>query len=763
MRRILLTLTLLGTTLSATQASIVFTEQFSYADGGLITNSAGMWNNNSGIAGSLLVSNGWLQVAGDTTGRTEDAYHPLPGGPFETNSGTVLYTSYTVNFSNPPSTLAGTYFSHFNGTNVSSIYRGRVWAALTNFTAQTSAAPGNFFLYVVANAGGTANGDSNGTNMWPNELQTNVNYTVVTRYEVGTTRSTLWVGTNAAAMQESDPSIEDQFYATNVPVSILGYQFRQATGEGNLQVDDLKVGTLFSDVAGSGGGPVNNPPSISPVANQASVPMNTTIGPINFAVLDTETPAVELVVTAASSNTNLVPNGPSNLILATNNPGGGDRSITIVPANNQQGVSTITLGVSDGTNAFSRGFTVTLGQPSFITTKIPNQILPMGSPATPTAALPFTVWDYETPESLTVSAASSNPGLIPSGNVLVSGTGTNRTVTVTPVAGTNGYARVTLTVSDGILSSSNSFYVTVYPQIGVVLSDDFGYPDGLFATDGTYQWLFNGTFGTGSNDNFIVSGQLHNAYTNYDDIYAQFTNANGRIIFNTGQTNDELNVPASYAGGVLYAKFTITSVQLPFEQGTYFAGFETPPTSTTLKGRVAVTNGAAPGTYRIGVSAATTLPSAIFPRDLNLNTPYKVVVRYTVPTGDTALWIDPAYETSQNVTAADTTSGSAMGRFQFRQASGTNYNPGVFHVDDLVVGTAFTDVVPYVPPPSPPTLNVSFSGGQMTLQWSDSRFSLYSSPVLTAPPSSWTLVPGVSPITVTPTGSQQYYLLRFDF
>ena len=82
---------------------------------------------------------------------------------------------------------------------------------------------------------------------------------------------------------------------------------------------------------------------------------------------------------------------------------------------------------------------------------------------TSTGAVPFTVGDAETPAgSLTVTAASSNPALIPVSGIAIGGSGANRTVTVTPGAGQSGSATITLTVhDDGGLTASDTFVLTV--------------------------------------------------------------------------------------------------------------------------------------------------------------------------------------------------------------------------------------------------------------------------------------------------------------
>src|SRR5207244_215135 len=76
----------------------------------------------------------------------------------------------------------------------------------------------------------------------------------------------------------------------------------------------------------------------------------------------------------------------------------------------------------------------------------------------------FTVGDVDTAlASLTVSGSSSNPALVPNGNIVFGGSGANRTVTITPAANQTGVATLTVAVSDGQLSTSTSFQLTVNP------------------------------------------------------------------------------------------------------------------------------------------------------------------------------------------------------------------------------------------------------------------------------------------------------------
>src|SRR5205823_6672922 len=85
--------------------------------------------------------------------------------------------------------------------------------------------------------------------------------------------------------------------------------------------------------------PVNDPPIISTIGAQA-INEDTTSSPIAFSVGDPETPPSALTVSATSSNPILVPN--ANLQLGGS---GGSRTLTIIPAPNQNGSATITVKV----------------------------------------------------------------------------------------------------------------------------------------------------------------------------------------------------------------------------------------------------------------------------------------------------------------------------------------------------------------------------------------------------------------------------------
>ena len=84
----------------------------------------------------------------------------------------------------------------------------------------------------------------------------------------------------------------------------------------------------------------------------------------------------------------------------------------------------------------------------------------------PLGPLAFTVGDAETPaSSLTLTLACSDTNLVPLANIILGGGGTNRTLTITPATNQSGSATITITVSDGQAAASDSFVLTVVPQL----------------------------------------------------------------------------------------------------------------------------------------------------------------------------------------------------------------------------------------------------------------------------------------------------------
>jgi arylsulfatase A-like enzyme len=95
---------------------------------------------------------------------------------------------------------------------------------------------------------------------------------------------------------------------------------------------------------------------------------------------------------------------------------------------------------------------------------IPDQFVGAGTAA---ADILFFVGDTETPAgSLAVTATSLNTVLVPAANIVLGGSGTDRTLTVTPAVNQGGSATIVVTVSDGVLAATDTFILTVTEGTG---------------------------------------------------------------------------------------------------------------------------------------------------------------------------------------------------------------------------------------------------------------------------------------------------------
>lgn len=79
--------------------------------------------------------------------------------------------------------------------------------------------------------------------------------------------------------------------------------------------------------------------------------------------------------------------------------------------------------------------------------------------------MPFSIDDAETPSSLNVIAYSHNPSLVPNSNISIGGSGTNRTISVTPKTNTSGFAIIYVKVDDGLSESIEEFALYVGPDL----------------------------------------------------------------------------------------------------------------------------------------------------------------------------------------------------------------------------------------------------------------------------------------------------------
>jgi hypothetical protein len=223
-----------------------------------------------------------------------------------------------------------------------------------------------------------------------------------------------------------------------------------------------------------------------------------------------------------------------------------------------------------------------------------------------------------------------------------------------------------------------------------LLNEPFDYPNGALGSP----WVIH----SGSIALNVVSGS---AFIDQGDT------SSGRADLNRLFDNGVTFNPATDNTTSLYASFTVNFSALPFAAGTnlygsYFAHFKS-SAANEFYGRVgATTEGAAPGAFRLSLANETWNSAATVehPTDLFLNTTYQVVLRLSLDTDQSTLWINPVDESSAGVTATDAIgyASGAINAFALRQGTtGSAPNdgaPGDLYLDNLLVGTTFFSVIP---------------------------------------------------------------------
>ena len=678
--------------LANSHANLVFSDSFTYPDGNLVGAAGSPWNAHDAPANlPVQVISGQARIAASSASAQDINTSSMPGGPF-TSVGptTALYVSFTVRFTALPNPQ-GSYVAHFNTTGN---FRCRIWASTANATA------GTFRLGVGNNSASTAASGQVAT-----DLALNTDYPIVVRYELATGLSKIWL--NPATENDASVSASD---APAVPLpNISAFAFRQANGIGIMLIDNLIIGTAFTDVVGG-----NLPPTISPIATQ-SIPRNGNTGPLGFAVGDDHTPAGNLTLSGSSDNQSLVPDG--NITFGGS---GGSRSVIVTPVAGQQGQANITLTVNDGSTAAATSFLLKVGAPTV--NPVANQITSMNTVLGPLA---FAVADAEEGSgALVVTATSSNQRLLPANNFGLGGSGGNRMLTLVPANGETGLTTVTITADDGHQTATTSFLLTVHPVLGLMISDDFNRANASLV-DEVVWFNHSGFFG----ETEIVGNRLALSQHLIEDVSHRL--AGGTILPIEG-------------GYVFFASFVANFSELPTGAGTYFAHFK--DDAFRFKARiVATTAGASTGTLRLGISSESDsiAPESRHPTDLNLNTDYLVVIRLNAATGESRLWVNPSAEASGFVNSTDAPLGAPVQSFAFRQSGppSATAGMGVLTVDGLKVGTAFRNVVSNLPVP----LGFTVNNTTIRLSWPAGQgYLLRRATSLPAAPANWSNVPFIN-------------------
>ena len=194
-------------------------------------------------------------------------------------------------------------------------------------------------------------------------------------------------------------------------------------------------------------------------------------------------------------------------------------------------VQAVDAGFAGSPFALESSFTITNARP--LISAVSNQVTVPGRTTPP---ISFTVSDFETPANeLVLSRSSSDPALVPNGNIVFGGSGSNRTVILTPTAGRSGTATITIGVTDGgglLASTQFDVVVQTFTEISVGLPsvtssgasawgdyDNDGDLDIALAGSGvSYTTVYRNNGGVFSNQNFTLPNRNDNdlAWLDYD-------------------------------------------------------------------------------------------------------------------------------------------------------------------------------------------------------------------------------------------------------
>jgi uncharacterized protein YjdB len=194
------------------------------------------------------------------------------------------------------------------------------------------------------------------------------------------------------------------------PNKFIVGQFNNGTWSYPTSVDFDLNDTKATGVSGFGdfqiGQLIATPPTISSINNQ-TICGNTATDPLSFVVGDAQTSAGNLVITASSNNTDLVPN--SNIVFAGS---GSNRTVTISPAMGQSGTDSITITVTDSLGlSASTSFVLTVN-PSPNLSQISGQnTICVGQASALSDITPGFIWSSDNTAVATVDQSGNVTGI----------------------------------------------------------------------------------------------------------------------------------------------------------------------------------------------------------------------------------------------------------------------------------------------------------------------------------------------------------------
>lgn len=608
-------------------------------------------------------------------------------------SSTIAYASFIVNATNLSAST--NYFAHFHVN--STTFRARVFAAGPGVAANT-------WRLGIAAAGGAGTHKT-----FPLDLATNVDYRVVISYDTVNFLGTLWVD----PVDATDANVLTTDATT--AATLIGFGFRQASPNPAVQVDNLYAGNAFADV---------NVGAVKPATVYTQPPAGPTT------VFTGNNYTMSCVGGGAGTVTFQWRRGGVNIADDANHVGTTSNVLSLVSAIVGQSGNYQCVVTSTTNSIFSSSVTSSVAQVTVSAAPVPPSFI--------TQPVSQTVFSGQ---NVTFSTTVASPGNVTyqwkSNNVnLVGENGPTLTLNNVTAAYSGVQYRVGVTndvVPNGILSTNAVLTVNNPPAVSVAFVRSLVDPVTLQAAPGSTQpYSITGTITTFTN---ITSGNTSSYYlqdgTGGINIFATFGStfrpAQGDIVTFVG-------VVSSFGSGLelladtvnrTYTSYSILSSGNPLPASKVIPfnltnAYTFPFIATNLAGsRVTLTNvyfgtnaGAIIGGGNITVTNASGTPFFLTFFSLDLDT-----AGQTLPT------------------FAASVTGVLYGNHP-------NYSVGV---------TKFSDI--YSPPPAIP-LGVTYSGGNLTFDWSDPSFKLQCATNVLGP---YNTIVGATTGFITNTLSAQMY------
>jgi len=217
-------------------AGSLMSEDFSYADGGLVAVSGGNWNNHSGTGTDIQVVSG--TAVGSMTQFPDD--NRLLTSPRSSTDKT--YACFSLVIPTPTAPLVCNYFAHFMVS--STVFRSKVFITPSGGSYTVG-------LSVTANASGSPLAPPAPPlgATWPTTLNYDQAYNIVISYNAVGGISEMWVD----PIDESSSSITatDAGAASGALTAFGLRESNTSSAAFTWVVDDLSVGTTFDDACGA--------------------------------------------------------------------------------------------------------------------------------------------------------------------------------------------------------------------------------------------------------------------------------------------------------------------------------------------------------------------------------------------------------------------------------------------------------------------------------------------------------------------------------